>query len=93
MLLHDEITVPSGKDPESFVFLGDKYRNTGNEDGIGLDPMVPAVAIFMHLIAAFGITGLVTDEGEPASDKIREILAAARRGINRVGTDASGSVT
>ena len=82
MLLHDEITVPPGTDPESFVFMGNKDSEAGDGDGTG-PAMGQAVAIFWHLISAFGISGLVTDEGEPSSGTISELVAAAGRGVNR----------
>ena len=83
MLLHDEITVPPGTDPDSFVFLRNKDSDTGDGDGTGPDAMGQAVAMFWHLISAFGISGLVTDEGEVSSGTIRELVAAADRSVNR----------
>ena len=83
MLLHNEITTPPGTDPESFRFLANEAVGTGDEDKPGRDAMSQSVAIFWHLISAFGISGLVTDDGEPSSGTIRALVAAAGRGVNR----------
>lgn len=81
MLLHNEITVPPGTDPESFVFLVNKDNDAGDGHGIRREARDQAVAIFAHLISAFGISGLVTDEGKLSSGMVPEVIAAAGRGV------------
>ena len=76
ILLNDRVTVPSGTDPDSFVFLGSE--DSGATDGpIGVDQ---AATMFVYLLTAFGIGGLGT-----ASDAAGELLAAASRAVKNQG--------
>ena len=81
MLMHTDLTIPPGADPDTFVPAG-LIPNTGREtDDESQQNVIQAVNILNRLLHAFGAPGFVTAEGEVDNDFIRSLTAAAQRGI------------
>ena len=87
MPMSDEVTIPPGADPDTFVPL--KTEPSGDieaEDELR-NGMSQALSILLRVFTSFGVSGLVNDEGEVTEGVARSLVEAARRSapINVVG--------
>lgn len=79
LLMNDVVMVPPGYSPDSFVLLKNKEIGDARPEG-PLDPIIlQAVPMFIEILAAFGIAGLMAS-GDGFD--IQEIVAAGNRGMS-----------
>lgn len=79
MPMSDEVTIPPGTDPDTFVRLRTQSSSSAEPNdkfGWGMDQAIP---IIWRVFTAFGVSGLIDDEGEVTVGAIRSLVQAAQR--------------
>ena len=81
MLLSDEVTIPPGTDPDTFVLL--KTRAADDIETVeSFDQgVIAATSILSRVFVSFGISGLVSNEGDMSEGAVRSLVEAARRSV------------
>ena len=79
MPMRNELTIPPGTDPDTFAPLqveANSSAEPGDELSQGMDQAIP---ILFRVFTAFGVSGLLNDDGELAEGAARSLVQAAQR--------------
>lgn len=81
MPMSDELTIPPGTDPDTFAPLQVEPNNSAEPDDVLWQGIDQAIPILFRVFTAFGISGLLNDDGEIAEGAVRSLVQAAHRSI------------
>ena len=86
MLMHDEVTIPPGTDPDTFFPVSTSYGDDADVDDEIAQSIGPATTICWQVFAAFGVSGLMSTEGTITQEIVGRLLQTTRQGsqINEV---------
>lgn len=79
MPMSDEVTIPPGTDPDTFVPLRTESSSSAEPDDELWKGMDQAIPVLLQVFTAFGISGLVNDEGQVTKGVANSLVQAARR--------------
>ena len=82
MMMYEEITLPPGSDPDSFVPLQFNGEHAVDSKELSNDYVSAGIEIFDYLLSAFGIPGLTNMTRSPSGNVARSLLNAAQRSVN-----------
>lgn len=79
MPMSDELTIPPGTDPDTFAPLRIEANSSTEPDDELWQHMDQAIPILFRVFTAFGVSGLLNDDGEIADGAARSLVQAAQR--------------
>ena len=79
MPMSDELTIPHGTDPDTFAPLHIEANSSAEPDDELWQGMDQAIPILFRVFTAFGVSGLLNDDGEIAEGVVRSLVQAAHR--------------
>ena len=79
MLMRNEVTIPPGTDPDTFVPVGTSPEGGTEAEDEFSRSIDQAISILMRVFVAFGVSGLLNDEGGMTEGAAQALYEASRR--------------
>ena len=79
MPMSDELTIPPGTDPDTFAPLQIEANSSAEPDDELWQRMDQAIPILFRVFTAFGVSGLLNDDGEIVEGVAHSLVQAAQR--------------